>query len=141
MENNDSLVVSENIKEENEIIPENPENEMSKRARKRLAKKLKWENRKAGKRLKERQKRKERIAAAIEQNIKLGPSRKQLKASKMANSKCRTSVVIDMSFDGLMSEKVSNSKTHLLFLRLVAVKCKPQLLTGFCKCFRTWVKQ
>lgn len=114
--------MSENIKEENETAPENPENEMSKRARKRLAKKLKWENRKAGKRLKERQKRKERIAAAIEQNIKLGPSRKQLKASKMANSKCRTSVVIDMSFDELMSEKVSTKPTQIFIPPITSCK-------------------
>ena len=36
----------------------------------------------------------------------LGPSKKQLKRNTMENSTCKIRVVIDCSFDDLMSEKV-----------------------------------
>lgn len=84
---------------------------LSKRQRKRLAKKLKWESLKHEKRLKERARKKQRMIEAKSCNIKLGPSRKELKHSKMISSKCKTSIVIDLSFDELMSNKVS---TYLL---------------------------
>jgi len=39
-------------------------------------------------------------------NIKLGPSRKELKHSKMSQSNCKIRVAIDLSFDDLMNDKV-----------------------------------
>ncbi|XP_044731967.1 tRNA methyltransferase 10 homolog A [Chrysoperla carnea] len=97
-----------NIKDGNDDDDEKNILLLSKRQRKRLAKKLKWESRKHEKRLKERARKKQRIDEAKSCNIKLGPSRKELKHSKMILSKCKTSIVIDLSFDELMSNKDLN---------------------------------
>ena len=55
--------------------------------------------------MKERLKAKERRAFKKANNIDLGPSRKELKRSTMADSNCKLNVTIDMSFDQLMIDK------------------------------------
>lgn len=76
---------------------------------------LKWEASKKEKRAKERLKTKKRKVEAKLNNIDLGPSRKQLKNRKMENSSCKTTVVIDLSFDELMINKVINESLCFFF--------------------------
>ncbi|XP_013392490.1 tRNA methyltransferase 10 homolog A [Lingula anatina] len=86
--------------------PDQPDTQpMSKRKLKKLKKKERWEERKAEKRAVERERKRQRRAEAREQGIDLGPSRKRLKKVKMKQSKCDIKVVVDCSFDHLMSEK------------------------------------
>lgn len=68
-------------------------------------KKVKWENRKAEKRAREKAKAKERRREAREANIDLGPTRKALKKMKLERPKRSTAIVIDLSFGHLMMEK------------------------------------
>ncbi|XP_015122302.1 tRNA methyltransferase 10 homolog A [Diachasma alloeum] len=78
---------------------------LSKKQLKRIRKREKWLSRKAEKRLKERAKTREKRAFARANNIDLGPSRKALKKCTMAESPCKVTVIIDMSFDHLMIDK------------------------------------
>lgn len=80
-------------------------NDLSKRARKRLLRKEKWLQYKPIKRAKERDRIKKRREEARLNNIKLGPSRKELKQHKMSLSSCKVRVVLDFSFDDLMNDK------------------------------------
>ena len=57
-------------------------------------------------RAKERDRKKQNRKQAWEQNIELGPSRKTLKRNTMEYSECQLRVVVDCSFDNLMSERV-----------------------------------
>lgn len=56
-------------------------------------------------RLREREKAKQKRAFARANNINLGPSRKALKKSIMADSSCKIGITIDLSFDDLMIDK------------------------------------
>ncbi|KYM98994.1 RNA (guanine-9-)-methyltransferase domain-containing protein 2 [Cyphomyrmex costatus] len=78
---------------------------MSKRQKKRLLREKKWLERKSEKRLRERIKAREKRAFARANNLSLGPSRKFLKRSTMAESACTLTVTIDLSFDELMIDK------------------------------------
>ncbi|XP_022909983.1 tRNA methyltransferase 10 homolog A [Onthophagus taurus] len=78
---------------------------LTKRQLKKYNKMLKWQETKKLKRANERIKTKRKKIEAKLNNIDLGPSRKQLKRSTMANSSCKISVVIDLSFDDLMISK------------------------------------
>ncbi|XP_012269098.2 tRNA methyltransferase 10 homolog A [Athalia rosae] len=78
---------------------------LSKNQLKRIHKKNKWLERRPEKRLNERAKAKKRRAIAKANNIDLGPSRKALKKSTMADSSCKLTVTIDLSFDDLMIDK------------------------------------
>lgn len=80
--------------------------QLTKRQMKKYLKSLKWEETKKIKRAKERIKQKEKRSHAKLNNINLGPSRKELKRSTMANSSCKISICIDLSFDDLMIDKV-----------------------------------
>ncbi|XP_015606793.1 tRNA methyltransferase 10 homolog A [Cephus cinctus] len=82
-------------------VPKN----MSKTQLKKIKKREKWLERKVEKRIKERAKAKEKRALAKEKNIDLGPSRKALKRSTMADSDCKLSVTIDLAFDDHMIDK------------------------------------
>lgn len=53
----------------------------------------------------ERAKAREKRAFARANNIDLGPSRKALKRSTMAESSCKLTITIDLSFDDLMIDK------------------------------------
>lgn len=79
--------------------------ELTKTQMKKYRRMLKWEASKKEKRAKERQKAKKRKLEAKLNNIDIGPSRKELKRSKMENSPCKIGVVIDLSFDNLMTDK------------------------------------
>ncbi|KAJ0180479.1 hypothetical protein K1T71_003883 [Dendrolimus kikuchii] len=68
-------------------------------------KKVRWENRKAEKRAKEKVRAKERRKEAKAANIDLGPNRKVLKKMKLEKVKSTTGIIIDLSFDDLMTEK------------------------------------
>ncbi|GJQ78995.1 hypothetical protein Trydic_g156 [Trypoxylus dichotomus] len=78
---------------------------LTKRQLKKYKRLLKWNESKKEKRVKERLKAKKKKRLAKENNIDLGPSRKQLKRCRMDNSPCKTTVVIDLSFDDLMIDK------------------------------------
>lgn len=86
--------------------PLNREEILSRRKQKKLLKLAKWEDTKKLKRLKERQKQKERRAVEREKGIP-GPNklRKALKLNKMENSKNTVRVAIDFDYDELMSDK------------------------------------
>nr|CAI5856419.1 unnamed protein product [Callosobruchus analis] len=90
---------------------------LTKSQMKKYQKCLKWEKLKKEKRAKERLKNKEKKHFAKEHNIDLGPSRKKLKQAKMKDSPCKTSVVIDLSFDDLMIDK-DMAKTVKQILRV-----------------------
>lgn len=81
-------------------------NSLSKSQMKKYQKMLSWQANKKEKRQKEKLRAKQRKKEAKLNNIDTGPSRKQLKQSKMCDSLCKTSVVIDLSFDDLMIPKV-----------------------------------
>ncbi|XP_035743621.1 tRNA methyltransferase 10 homolog A-like isoform X2 [Vespa mandarinia] len=81
------------------------EKNLSKRQLKRAKKTEKWLERKNEKRRLERAKAREKRAFARANNIDLGPSRKALKRSTMAESSCKLTVTIDLSFDDLMIDK------------------------------------
>ena len=55
--------------------------------------------------MRERTKAKEKRAHARANNIDLGPSRKALKKCTMADSDCKVTITIDMTFDDLMLDK------------------------------------
>ncbi|XP_006623007.1 tRNA methyltransferase 10 homolog A isoform X1 [Apis dorsata] len=78
---------------------------LSKRQLKKVKKKEKWLKRKVELRLREREKAKQKRAFARANNINLGPSRKALKKSIMAESSCKIGITIDLSFDDLMIDK------------------------------------
>lgn len=78
---------------------------LSKRQLKKEKKREQWLERKGEKRIKERAKAREKRAYARANNIDLGPSRKALKRSTMADSSCKLHVTIDLSFDDLMINK------------------------------------
>lgn len=65
-------------------------------------------------RAKEKLKLKQKKLDARLNSIKLGPSRKELKHSKMSKSNCKVRVAIDLSFDELMNDKVHISLTELV---------------------------
>lgn len=75
---------------------------------KKYHKMLRWQESKKEKRKKERLRTKNKRIEAKVNHIDLGPSRKQLKRSTMATSPCKTGVAIDLSFDDLMTNKVSS---------------------------------
>ncbi|KAF5281469.1 hypothetical protein FQR65_LT14677 [Abscondita terminalis] len=64
-----------------------------------------WQAIKKDKRAKEKLRTKKKKITAKLMNIEIGPSRKQLKNSKMVNSACKIGIVIDLSFDELMINK------------------------------------
>lgn len=73
-----------------------------------LKKQRRLEKMQASKKLKrkaERERRKERVKAAKARGETLGPDRKKLRSLRMADSPCHVAVVIDCSFDDLMTEK------------------------------------
>lgn len=78
---------------------------LTKRQMKKYQKVLKWQSIKKEKRAKDRLKTKKRKHEAKQNNVDLGPSRKQLKRAKMENSPCKIGVAIDLSFDHLMIDK------------------------------------
>lgn len=82
-------------------------NSLSKSQMKKYKKMLSWLANKKERRQQEKLKAKQRKKEAKLNNIDTGPSRKQLKQSKMCDSSCKTSVVIDLSFDDLMIPKVT----------------------------------
>ena len=65
-------------------------------------------------RAKEKEKLKQKKLDARVNNLKLGPSRKELKHSKMCKSSCKIRVAIDLSFDELMNDKVSRNHCVIL---------------------------
>lgn len=78
---------------------------ISKRKQKQMLKQLRWEKWKPLKRAIEKSKSKVKRQEARLNNIDLGPSRKALKRSTMANSTCKLRVVLDFSYDHLMNER------------------------------------
>ncbi|UYV74819.1 TRMT10A, partial [Cordylochernes scorpioides] len=80
------------------------ENKLSKRQKKKLAKKQYWESIKKERRLKEKEKRKLKKKAALEEGRTL-ISRKHLKQAKMSTSSCKIRIALDMSFENQMTER------------------------------------
>ncbi|XP_058442966.1 tRNA methyltransferase 10 homolog A [Malaya genurostris] len=80
---------------------------LSKRQRKKMLKLQQWEVKKKEKRLKEKEKMKQKKLEAIKsgQPVRNGPSRKELKRNKVDYSKSDITVVVDLSFDGMMIDK------------------------------------
>jgi tRNA (guanine9-N1)-methyltransferase len=79
--------------------------ELSKRQKKRYIRNVLWETKwKLAKRAREKEKLKQKKIQAKLENKSLGPSRKMLKNSTMANSSCKLRVALDFSYDNLMSD-------------------------------------
>ena len=87
---------------------ESDEAKLSKRALKKLKKRQEWLDNKHERRKKEKEKRKLKMAARkLEKDYEetRTASRKSLKHVKMSESECKVSVVFDMQFSDLMTEK------------------------------------
>lgn len=82
-------------------------NKLTKKQLKKYHKMVQWQKTKKEKRKKERLRTKNKRIEAKVKHLDLGPSRRQLKRSTMATSPCKTGVAIDLSFDHLMTNKVS----------------------------------
>ncbi|XP_046994816.1 tRNA methyltransferase 10 homolog A isoform X1 [Schistocerca americana] len=85
---------------------------VSKKKMRKLLKIQKWEEVKKERRAQEKERAKRRRMLARLNNISLGPSRSFLKKCTMANSKCKVRVVIDLSFDDLMSDSIIDTIHH-----------------------------
>lgn len=96
---------------------------LTKRQLKKYNKRLKWDEKKKEKRAKERLRTKRKKIFAKLNNIDLGPSRKHLKQCKMSDSPCKTSIVIDLSFDDLMIDKVSDE----YYRGFIIIICIPRI--------------
>lgn len=83
---------------------DNSSDGLSKKKRRKLEKIQKWLEGKKERRAREKERAKRNRMMARLNNISLGPSRNALKKSTMANSNCKVRVVIDLSFDDLMSD-------------------------------------
>lgn len=90
---------------------------LTKRQMKKYKKFLKWQGVKKEKRVKERQKMRQKKKYAKLHDIDIGPSRKELKRKKMKSSSCKIAVCIDLSFDDLMIDK-DMAKTIKQILRV-----------------------
>lgn len=95
-----------------------PQQEMSKRQKKKLLKRKQFEERKKLMRKGQKDRKKLKRVLALEQGIELvksGPSRKELKKFKILKKPGDISVAIDLSFDDLMTDKdVSSCAQQLL---------------------------
>lgn len=104
---------------------------LSKRAQKKLVKLAQWEVKKKEKRLKEREKYRQKRAEAVALGIpRTTPSRKALKHNTMAASSNRIRVAIDLDFDDLMIDKdVCKCAKQLLWVYTINRKaaCPMQL--------------
>jgi len=80
---------------------------LSKRQRKKLIKLAEWEVKKKEKRLKEREKYKQKRLESIANGLptRVGPSRKALKRNRMDDSKNPFKIAVDLDFDDLMIDK------------------------------------
>ncbi|PNF25276.1 tRNA methyltransferase 10-like protein A [Cryptotermes secundus] len=78
---------------------------LSKRQLKKQKQKEKWLAYRPVKRAKEKLKLRQKKLDARLNNIKLGPSRKELKHSKMLQSNCNVRIAVDLSFDDIMNDK------------------------------------
>jgi len=106
------IVLDEN--DEGEEAPKNGDivvetgDGMSKRAKKKLAKRQQWLDTKHERRAKEKEKRKLKLAALKLMNDydeTRASSRKSLKHNKMSDSACKVGVVFDMQFGDLMTQR------------------------------------
>ncbi|XP_045473573.1 tRNA methyltransferase 10 homolog A [Harmonia axyridis] len=114
---NTSKTSIDNCEEKPELFNGVEISKLTKRQQKKYNKMLKWQEVKKEKRAKERLKLKEKKVHAKLNNIDLGPSRKELKRMKMANSPCKISICLDLSFDDLMIDK-DMAKTIKQILRV-----------------------
>lgn len=112
--------------------------QLSKRQLKRQQKSAKWEEVKKLKRLKEREKYKQKRKEALEKGLpaRTGPSRKALKLNKIEKSANFLKVAIDLDFDELMTDK-DISKCVKQCLRIYTINRRSDQP---CKLFFTGIK-
>lgn len=77
---------------------------MSKNQKKKLARREEWLLQRPERRAKEKEKLKAKRKEAREKGLVKGPTRKQLKLSRMIDSPCKLRIAFDMSLDHLMTE-------------------------------------
>lgn len=92
---------NENVDQDQSVNEKQPV--LSKRQLKLLEKRKRWLELKPLRRAKEKEKKKLKMKMAKEAGIVLRPSRKMLKAAKMANSSCKVKVCFDLSLGHLMT--------------------------------------
>lgn len=104
---------------------------LSKRQRKKLIKLAQWEVKKKEKRLKEREKYKEKRKKALssgDPTYRSGPSRKALKHNRMDDSPNLITVAVDLEFDDLMIDKdVCKCAKQLLWVYTINRKAEMPL--------------
>lgn len=108
-----------------------PSNGLSKRQRKKLLKLADWEEKKKVKRLKEREKYKQKRLDAIANGLptRTGPSRKALKRNRMDDSTNPFTVAIDLDFDDLMIDKdICKCAKQLLWVYTINRKSESRCL-------------
>lgn len=104
MDVTEHIETNNNESESESIINKTSEKEvLSKRQQKLLEKRKRWLEQKPLRKAKEKEKRKLKIQRAREAGLSLGPSRKMLKSSKMADSPCKLKICFDMSLTELMT--------------------------------------
>lgn len=118
---------SENIPVETASAP------LSKRAQKKLVKLAQWEIKKKDKRIKEREKYRQKRAEAVALGLpRTTPTRKALKHNTMAASSNRIRVAIDLDFDELMIDKdISKCAKQLLWVYTINRKAVAPLQLYF----------
>lgn len=106
---------------------------LSKRAQKKLVKLAQWEVKKKDKRLKEREKYRQKRAEAVALGLpRTTPGRKALKHNTMAASSNKTRIVIDLDFDDLMIDKdISKTAKQLLWVYTINRKAAAPLQLSF----------
>lgn len=112
---------------------------LSKKQQKKLLKAEKWQEVKKLKRLKEREKYKQKRKEAIEQGLptRTGPSRKGLKRNKVEKSSNFLKVAVDLDFDDLMTDR-DISKCVKQCLRIYTINRRSEQP---CKLFFTGIKE
>lgn len=123
-----NIVVQHSVKHDLEST-DSSEN-LTKRQRKKLIKLAQWEVKKKVKRLKEREKYREKRKNALANGdpTRTGPSRKALKHNRMDNSPNLITVAIDLEFDDLMIDKdVCKCAKQLLWVYAINRKAEMPL--------------
>lgn len=110
--------------------PADSSNTLSKRQRKKLIKLAQWEVKKKEKRLKEREKYREKRKSALASGdpTRTGPSRKALKHNRIDDSPNPITVAVDLEFDDLMIDKdVCKCAKQLLWVYTINRKAEMPL--------------
>lgn len=122
--------VEKPVNNDDDVVQPESTDSLSKRQRKKLLKLAQWEVKKKEKRIKEREKYREKRKNAVANGepTRTGPSRKALKNNRMEDSQNLITVAVDLEFDDLMIDKdVCKCAKQLLWVYAINRKAKMPL--------------